>query len=287
MDSFEAFGVRYFNYLESKGKTFNIILGVAWTVLIGVLDIFAPGNASFSFLYLFPIAFVTWFGGKRGGFLISLVCAVLWSVDNYVDDDIVSIWNILSTIAIFITVSVMISKIHKLLKRERKLSRRDPLTGVLNIRAFSEIVEYEILRLNRDGLPFSVAYLDLDNFKTVNDLYGHKKGDELLKAVVANLAGNLRQTDAIARVGGDEFAIFLPSTDHIEVQVVMNKIRKQLQDLMESLQRTVTFSMGVLTCDHSEFGFDEIISMADSLMYEVKSAGKNNIRYLKLPSDGN
>jgi diguanylate cyclase (GGDEF)-like protein len=274
---------RYFEFLESKGKTFNVALGILWTALFGALDILAPGNASFSFLYLFPIAFVTWFGGKRAGFVISLVCAALWSIDNVVDKSIVSAWNMLSTVAIFGTVSVMISKIHKLLKRERKLSRRDPLTGVMNVRAFSEIVEYEILRINRSVSPFSVAYLDLDNFKSVNDLYGHKKGDELLKAVVTNLARNLRQTDVIARVGGDEFAIFLPSTDHIEVKVVMDKIRKQLQKLMENLQRTVTFSMGVLTCDNSEYGFDEIISMADRLMYEVKNSGKNNIRYSTLP----
>lgn len=190
----------------------------------------------------------------------------------------------MSTFAIFCAVSVMISKIHKLLKRERRLSRRDPLTGVMNIRAFSEIVEYEILRLNRDGSPFSIAYLDLDNFKTVNDNYGHKKGDELLKAVVTDLAGNLRQTDVIARVGGDEFAIFLPGTYNNEVQVVMEKIRKQLQELMESLQKNVTFSMGVISCDHSDADFDEIISIADSLMYEVKRAGKNNIRYSTLPA---
>lgn len=224
--SLEAIICRYFRFLESKGKTFNVIFGIVWTALFGALDIFAPVNASFSFLYLFPIAFVTWFGGKGAGFVISLVCAAFWSIDNAGDKNIISVWNILSTIAIFVTVSVMISKIHKLLKRERKLSRRDPLTDVMNVRAFSEIVEYEILRLNRDGSPFSVAYLDLDNFKTVNDLYGHKKGDDLLKAVVTNLSGNLRQTDVIARVGGDEFAIFLPSTDSTEVRIVMEKTDK-------------------------------------------------------------
>jgi diguanylate cyclase (GGDEF)-like protein len=274
---------RYFKFLESKGKPFNVTLGIVWTAFFGALDLLAPGNATFYFLYLFPISFVTWFGGERAGLVIALACASLWSIDNAADKTIVSAWNMLSTIAVFGTVSIMISKIHKLLRRERRLSRRDPLTGVMNVRAFSEIVEYEILRFHRDGSPFSVAYLDLDNFKAVNDLYGHKKGDELLKAVVSNLSGNLRQTDVIARVGGDEFAIFLPSTDGIEVRVVMEKIRTHLQTLTEGLQRSVTFSMGVLTCDNNEYGFDEIISMADRLMYEVKNSGKNNIRYSKLP----
>jgi diguanylate cyclase (GGDEF)-like protein len=269
-----------------KGKALNIILGIAWTALIGTLDVLAPGEASFSFLYLFPIAFVTWFAGNRAGFVISLVCAALWSIDNLVDNSyVISTWNILSTFAIFCTVSIMISNIHKLLKRERKLSREDPLTGVMNHRAFSELVEYELLRLNRDGSAFSVAYLDLDNFKEVNDLYGHKKGDELLKTVVTNLIENLRQTDVIARVGGDEFAIFLPKTDDNEVQIVMEKVRIKLYELTGGLQRTVTFSMGVLTCTNSDFKFDDIISIADCLMYEVKKSGKNDIRYSTLPAD--
>jgi diguanylate cyclase (GGDEF)-like protein len=274
---------RYFKYLESKGRTFNIILGVAWTAPFGILDLLSPKEVAFYFLYLFPIAFVTWFGGKRTGILISLFCATLWAVDNvFANSIIISAWNILSTSAIFIIVSIMLTKIRKMWKRDKVLSRKDHLTDVMNIRAFSELVEYEILRFKRDSSPFSIAYLDLDNFKLVNDRYGHRKGDELLKAVVTNLSESLRQTDVIARIGGDEFAIFLPVTDREAVKVVMEKVRNRLNDLTEKQQWTVTFSMGVLTCLEGNFEFDEIISRADSLMYQVKSEGKNNIRYSTL-----
>ena len=270
---------RYFRYLESKGKIFNIFLGLICTALIGVLDVLSPSNATFSFLYLFPIAFVTWFGGKSGGILISFSCAALWSIDNIVDSIIISAWNILSTFAIFCTVSIMLSKIQKMWLDERVLSQKDPLTNVMNLRAFSDLVEYEISLHKRDGSPFSIAYLDLDNFKIVNDRYGHKKGDELLKDVVKNLDENLRKTDVVARVGGDEFAIFLPATDHAAVKVVMDKVKERLLELTESKQLITTFSIGVLTCMGCNSELDDIISIADKLMYEVKNAGKNNVRY--------
>jgi diguanylate cyclase (GGDEF)-like protein len=154
----------------------------------------------------------------------------------------------------------------------------------MNLRAFSELVEYEVLRLQRTNSPFSIAYLDLDNFKMVNDRYGHKKGDEVLKATVENLVGSLRKTDVVARIGGDEFAIFLPETDSETVRVVMGKVRERLHVLAESEQWITTFSMGVITCEHGDCELDKIISIADQLMYEVKTSGRNNVRYASLPS---
>lgn len=284
MTSIETVLGRYFKFLESKGKVFNIILGIAWTVFFGILDVITPSETSFSFLYLFPIAFVTWFAGKRSGFIISLMCVVFWSIRNPVGYSIILIWNILSTLAIFCTVSFMLSKIHMMWKMERELSRKDPLTGVMNIRAFYELVGYEISRHKREGSPFSVAYLDLDNFKTVNDNFGHKKGDELLKAVVLNIVGCLRKTDVVARVGGDEFTIFLPFTGSEDVQVVMKKVMGQLQKLTERGQLKVTFSIGVLTFTHCDIELDEIISRSDKLMYEVKNTTKNNICFDTMPS---
>ena len=279
MNSLEKIIVRYFNYLESKGKAFNIILGIFWALFIGALDIITPSVTSFSFLYLFPIAFVTWFGGNRTGLVISIICTVFWSIHNPVDNSIILAWNILSTLAVFCTVSIMLSKIHKMWENDKALSKIDPLTGVMNIRGFYELVEYEISRLHREGSPFSVAYFDIDDFKIVNDRYGHKIGDELLKAVVINLVESLRKTDVIARVGGDEFAIFLPATGQNTIQVVMEKIRVRLHERTDSKRLITTLSIGVVTCTRTDCGLDDIISIADSLMYEVKNNGKNNVRY--------
>jgi diguanylate cyclase (GGDEF)-like protein len=286
MTSFETILRRYFKFLESKGKTFNIILTIAWTTLFGVLDIITPSETSFSFLYLLPIAFVTWFAGLRAGLVFSFVCTTFWSIHNPVGKSFILAWNIFSTIAIFCTVSVMLSKIQKMWMNDKALSRIDPLTGVMNIRAFYELIEYEMLRHQRESSPFSIAYLDLDNFKIVNDQYGHKKGDDLLKAVVVNLVESLRKTDVIARAGGDEFVIFLPSTGQDTIQIVMKKVREQLNKLSESKQWVITFSMGVVTCTHNDSELEKIISIADSLMYEVKNTTKNDIRFETLLSNG-
>lgn len=280
MLEFENIFYRYFRFLNSRTAVFNTLLGLAWVALFGALDTFVPVKIDFSFLYLLPVAFVTWFAGRGNGFIISLICASLWSVDNFVENDlIVSIWNIFSTASIFIAVSAMLSKIHQLWKNDIALSRTDPLTGVMNTRAFSELVDYEILRLQREGSPFSLAYLDVDNFKAVNDRHGHKMGDELLKAVVSNMLGNLRKTDVIARMGGDEFAIFLPATSHEAVQVVMRKVKEELRALTADHNWPTTFSIGVVTCNHGACELDGIITLADELMYEVKNTGKNNIRF--------
>lgn len=280
MHSLEDLFPRFFSYLQSKGPLFNVVLGLAWSALFGALDELAPQQYNFSFLYLLPIAFVTWFSGKRYGFLISLCCAGLWSIGNFVKDKmVVGIWNISSTFAIFIAVSVMLSKIHQLWENDIALARTDPLTGVINIRALADLVNYEILRFERESSQFSFAYLDIDNFKYVNDNFGHKKGDEVLKAVTSTLQLNLRKTDIVARVGGDEFTVFLPGTDDKTVHVVMEKVIEKLNSLAKFNNWPISYSIGVVTCNNGACKFNEILSKADDMMYKVKKTGKNNISF--------
>lgn len=289
IEAFENIFIAFFRYLNSKGKVFNVVIGMAWAALFIALDLYAPRQYYFSFLYMLPIAFVTWFSGKIYGFIISLACAGFWSVGNTVREDMTAgIWNVTSTFAIFIAVSVMLTKIRQLWERDIDLSRTDPLTGVMNVRALSELVDYEILRFQRENSQFSFAYLDVDNFKFINDHYGHNKGDEVLKSIAAKLIENLRKTDIVARVGGDEFTIFLPSTDHEAVNIVMGKVREQLNDLTRRKNWPISFSIGVVTCSNGMCEFGDIMSHADKMMYEVKNAGKNNIRFgIFAAKDGN
>jgi diguanylate cyclase (GGDEF)-like protein len=179
----------------------------------------------------------------------------------------------------------MIHKFRDMLTNEKILARTDPLTGAKNLRAFSELVEYDMLRSQRDRSPFSLAYLDLDNFKQVNDICGHSAGDELLTAIVSNIVANLRKTDVVGRLGGDEFAIFLPDTDQPSAQVVLQKVSQELTKLMVNAECPTTFSMGVLTCAGGIHSLDKLINYADTLMYEVKHSGKNNIRYATYPPE--
>jgi diguanylate cyclase (GGDEF)-like protein len=162
---------------------------------------------------------------------------------------------------------------------EASLSRTDSLTGAMNIRAFFEIVEYQIISLQRQSSPYTMAYIDIDNFKEVNDRYGHKKGDDLLKTIVRCFVGSLRKTDLVARMGGDEFIIFLPSTNQEAAKITMNKIMTNISMLSEPYFIHTTLSVGVVTCVKSEIDIHDIIIKADELMYDVKNSGKNNVYF--------
>lgn len=164
------------------------------------------------------------------------------------------------------------------LERERVLSSVDPLTGTVNARAFRERARDEIDRSRRYGRPFTLAYVDLDNFKTVNDRFGHSAGDNLLRLVTDIIRKNLRTTDILARVGGDEFAFLLPETDQVSAHAVLDKIRNKVASSLKEAELPVTMSVGAVVYLSAPDSVDSMIHQADNLMYQAKYSGKNRIR---------
>ena len=142
-----------------------------------------------------------------------------------------------------------------------------------------DLVQSEIDRLQRYQHPLTLAYIDLDNFKTVNDQLGHVTGDQVLRAVVSSVKKNIRRTDIVARLGGDEFALLLPETNQESARVVLSKVQDGLLEEMRINNWPVTVSIGVLTCRVAPPSTDALVSMADELMYSVKHDGKNGIKY--------
>ncbi len=127
--------------------------------------------------------------------------------------------------------------------------------------------------------PFTLAYIDLDNFKLVNDRFGHATGDRALSTVAGFIREHSRRTDALARLGGDEFALLLPETDEDVARAAIAKLRKGLTQEMQRHGWPVTFSIGVVTCRACPGSADELIAAADRLMYSVKNGGKDDDRY--------
>lgn len=171
------------------------------------------------------------------------------------------------------------SQLQEALAREKELALTDYLTGIANARAFHISLETEMSRLDRFGRPFTLAYLDLDYFKAVNDEKGHPEGDRVLLEVTKTMVNCLRKTDIIARIGGDEFIILLTETDLIAATIVIKQLQKNLNLAMQMHEWPVTFSIGVLTFLDSVGNVDKAIKMADALMYEVKKHGKNNVKF--------
>jgi diguanylate cyclase (GGDEF)-like protein len=119
--------------------------------------------------------------------------------------------------------------------------------------------------------------MDIDNFKIINDRYGHQTGDVLLVWVAKTIRKNLRATDYVARVGGDEFALLLPETGAEAGQFVLYKLQRMLLDLMQKNNWPVTFSIGAATFVAEPESLDQMIQSADDLMYSAKRNGKNRI----------
>jgi diguanylate cyclase (GGDEF)-like protein len=169
------------------------------------------------------------------------------------------------------------ARLKSLLAKEHELARIDPLTSVPNRRAFYEALEKERVRTLRYRRPVTIAYIDIDNFKKVNDSLGHAVGDELLVEVAAGLMSNLRVSDYVGRLGGDEFGLVLPETDATAAKAVLHKLRRGLLGEMQTHRWPVTFSIGAATFLDPPNSLDVMIRLADETMYAIKAQGKNNV----------
>lgn len=280
-----SMAVRYCEFLDRKGRIFNVAAGVACTALLATVDyysdIYFGADYSLALFYLLPVAFVAWFAGRKAAMAMAMVCALTKIAIQVFSPEALPllIWKNGTAFAFFLVVGTILAKMRKMLDHERALTRIDHLTGALSRRAFLNITTTEIFRMRRDAHPFTIAYIDLDKFKEVNDAHGHSTGDFLLQTVVTTISANLRQTDVVSRLGGDEFAILFTSCNDKAAYVAIDKIREQLDASMKQHKLAVTFSIGVLTCAVAPKTADEIITLADNLMYEVKRSGKNGIRH--------
>lgn len=276
---------RILNRIEPEKKTCYILIAFACLTLAGILDWIIPKSYYTAFFYFFPITFTTWFAGKKYGNYITVSSAIVFIICNRPHLSYVAAWNTTSVVVVFFTTYIIISKVREMWGNEYSKSRNDHLTGLFNSRAFRETVDYEIERFKRGGEPFSVCYIDLDGFKKVNDSYGHKRGDDLLKLVAKVFQSNVRKTDVVARMGGDEFAIFLPTTNHEAVKVVVHKLWKEFLYAMNENNWPTTLSMGVVTFEKLPSCTDDVIYWADNLMYQVKGQGKNMIEFMKFTGE--
>ena len=169
--------------------------------------------------------------------------------------------------------------LNKAYEYEKELARVDPLTGAANQRAFHELARREMERSRRYKYPFTIGYFDLDDFKAINDQFGHTVGDGILRAVVKYATGRLRKTDLFARLGGDEFAFLLVETGPDLARVIISRFQQDAFLGIQQDKHRVTFSAGVLTCINASLALEEIFEMVDDLMYSVKREGKSSVKY--------
>ena len=256
---------------------------------VGFLDYITGTELSFSLFYLIPIGLISWVVSEQLGLLTAVLSAGIWLVIELISgvtysSPFVYLWNTIIRTGFF-SLSVFIIRLLRTMERERMYARTDSLTEALNTRYFHELAQMEIDRSVRYQRAFTIAFIDVDNFKTINDTLGHTAGDNVLRAIATNIKLHLRKTDIVARVGGDEFVVLLPETNEETGPLVITNMRKALLMEMEENDWPVTFSIGVLTLTAPRLSVDEILGRADKLMYVVKNGTKNNIHYASQPEE--
>jgi diguanylate cyclase (GGDEF)-like protein len=162
----------------------------------------------------------------------------------------------------------------------RRLATTDELTGLVNRRQFLALLEVEVARTRRSGRPLSLAILDVDHFKRVNDLHGHPAGDEVLRMLAASLRGTGRAGDILGRMGGEEFAVLMPETSLGEARVACERLGSAVAacetELPTGRRVSVTLSTGVGPLVGKERA-DQLVSRVDAALYEAKANGRNRV----------
>jgi diguanylate cyclase (GGDEF)-like protein len=276
--------MKVLDFLQKQQKKYIVLAAIIIVLVLWIIDYITPPDLSFVVFYLFPVFLTAWFAEKKAGIIIALLSGIAWYTADVVATEhpfhpLSPIWNVVTKIGFFLIVNFMVSSLRISLEREREMARTDYLTRVANSRYFAEIASNEIKRAGRYLHPFTVAYLDIDDFKSVNDRWGHSTGDRLLTLVADTIRSNIRATDSIARLGGDEFVLLLPETGYDAASVVIQKVHQSLQTAMGEKEWPVTFSIGVVTFRTPPDSVDGMIRVADAFMYSVKHSGKNSIKH--------
>lgn len=270
--------------LENRSENTMLALSIILIFFLVSLFVFFNNPTIFFPLFIIPVLLVSWYGGSKAGILLSVfsVCLILvinfYIIPKHIDTHLL----IYSSISLFIScilAAVLVTNFQKVHKVEVIAAGTDNLTGAANTRAFHIELANEILRSVRYKHIFTLAYIDIDNFKYINDTYGHTIGDDLLIQVVKHLKSSLRQTDVIARIGGDEFACLFPETSLEEAKTAFSKASDLLRIEMQNKKWPVTFSVGIVTFETLPDDLKQAMKVADDLMYTVKNSDKNNVAY--------
>ena len=270
-------------WLDRRPRFFLVALNILMFAAVTVLRYLVAPEVYLAAAFLVPVSFAAWFLSAGAGWLTAFASAIVLAIYGWHHDSSsghgVAYLNSVIDLCMFSFFVFIFSEVRMLYRREQALSLRDPLTGLMNRRALISTVAMENRRMARHHNPLTLAYLDLDDFKKINDGFGHNVGDALLQDIAQVMKKNVRGTDFVARLGGDEFVIVLPETDTTAARSVMSKLSEKLFQQMQELDHAVTFSVGAVTFEVPLTTAAEMIRASDETMYLAKQRGKDRIEY--------
>jgi len=272
------------HFLEGRSRSFLAFFGLGLFAGVVLVDRAANWEITSALIFVLPISFFAWYFSSRIGALFALISVFTWLYLDHLKSPhystpSVPYWNAAIHLALYLILVFLVAEVRAMYLREHQLSRSDYLTGVINQRGFYEALGRERERASRLNLPITLAYIDLDDFKQINDRFDHNVGDEVLATVGHALRTSIRNTDLAGRLGGDEFCVLLPHTDAEGARTVLDKVHKTLSELMISSGWPVTVSMGAVTFLRTDKSAEEMLRAADAAMYSAKQKGKNRVVY--------
>lgn len=266
-----------------RDRRFKIAGSVAALLAVGVVgyvDYLTGNELAFSMFYLLPVLLASWYGLRGFGLLTALLSSVTWLMaETYAgleyDTALLPVWNLAIRFGTLGIVVLLLRTLRQQLALSTHRERTDSLTGLVARDRFLQLLEGEVRRTRRYQHSLSLAYIDVDDFKQVNDTGGHAEGDRVLRQTADALRSGTRSIDVTGRVGGDEFMLLMPETGADDALVSVERLQATLNHTARAHGMPVTFSIGVLTFVNPPESIDQAVQLVDGLMYEVKRTGKD------------
>jgi diguanylate cyclase (GGDEF)-like protein len=265
---------------QAKWKIFS--LATFLFLMDEYIDYRSGPEVNVSFFHLLPVFLIVWNAGLLPGLVYVVFCTVFImfvSIQPAVLHPTgVQLFNALANLIFLASFSVVLNLLKRHLERVTARAEIDGLTNLLNAAAFSRYGHREIQAASKARRPFTVLYIDVDDFKKVNDTLGHSAGDEVLQGVASYLNASFRKDDLRTRIGGDEFAVLLPDFSFEDAKKAVPAFHEGLNRVLGGFPVAVTCSIGSVTFTSAPPTLKETLHEADMLMYQAKSNGKNNCR---------
>ncbi len=272
-----------------RSRVAPFAVSLAMVLAVGVADYFSGYEVQIAVVYVIPIFYAATRVGRMAGMAVAGLSAVAGVGSDLLAGQRYSSGLVLAAVfglraALFLVFVEVVAALRHALDREKESARTDPLTGVSNRRHFLELTASALAFARRYRRPLTIAYLDLDNFKQINDRQGHQAGDDVLRSVARTIRCRLRITDVVGRLGGDEFAVCLPETGPDAAAQLLGELRQQCNAALPESARSVTVSMGMVTFASPPASVDELLERTDTMLYAAKREGKNRMVHEVVPA---
>lgn len=270
-------------WLAHRHGSYVVAITLTLVIIIGYVDFLAGYAISLSVVQLLPIAAAAWYSGRWAGIAMAIVACTGTFVAQELDTSFTAHFaptlNSMIRLSCFLPFALLISMTRASLEFERRLARTDAISGLSSRHAFEERLDHDLKLARRQHVPLTLAYIDIDDFKTINDRHGHGEGDRVLRAVGVALRRAMRASDTAARIGGDEFAVILLDSERRGADHVLSKFRQELPAALDGSPCRPTFSIGVVSFEKAPLRVDDALRSADALMYDAKRRGRNIVLY--------